>query len=91
MYLKAYEPELFEQVENLEILESDYKFTKSPVENIKSANQDSDRHPTLVMNNESCIAFSLYTKEMGLNHSLIIQRPFSLDHLVLINVIEDKA
>ena len=42
MYLKAYEPELFEQVENLEILESDYKFTKSPVENIKSANQDSD-------------------------------------------------
>lgn len=29
------------------------------------------------MNNESCIAFSLYTKEMGLNHSLIIQRPFS--------------
>lgn len=84
VYLKAYEPELFEQVENLEILESDYKFTKSPVENIKSANQDSDRHPTLVMNNESCIAFFTLHEGNGPkpftdNPKAIFFRSFSVD------------
>ena len=37
MYIKAYKPELYHQVANLEVLESDSKFTKTPLENIKSA------------------------------------------------------
>lgn len=84
MYLKAYEPELFEQVKILEILESDSKFTKSPIENIKSANQDSDRHPTLVMDNESCIAFFTLHEGNGPkpytdNPQAVFFRSFSVD------------
>ncbi|MBX5320002.1 MULTISPECIES: GNAT family N-acetyltransferase [Staphylococcus] len=84
MYIKAYKSELYHQVANLEVLESDSKFTKTPLENIKSAQEDADRHPTLVMKDGVCVAFfTLHEgdgpKDYTDNSQAIFFRSFSVD------------
>lgn len=84
MYLKHYNVKLIDIVMNFELLEADLKFTKSPLENIYSAQKNSDRHPTLVMNNGVCVAFfTLHegegTKSYTDNPNAIFFRSFSVD------------
>ena len=91
MYIKAYKPELYHQVANLEVLESDSKFTKTPLENIKSAQEDADRHPTLVMKDGVCVAFFTLHEGDGPKDYTDNSQAFSLGRLVSINVIEVVA
>ena len=50
---------------------------------IRKTNEN--RHPTFVMEGESVSRSSLYMKEMDQHHILLIQKRFSLDHLLLMH------
>ena len=58
---------------------------QNTVENLESAKANENRHPTFVMEGESVSRSSLYMKEMDQHHILLIQKRFSLDHLLLMH------
>ena len=84
MFLKAYEPNLYPFVEAIQISPSDSIFTKTPIDNIISAQHDKERHPILVMENGSCVAFfTLHEgngpKDYANNRNAVFFRSFSVD------------
>lgn len=82
---KSYASPLWSAIKNFNILQSDRRFTKTPAENIKLAQKNVERFPTLVFNdNQQLIAF--FTLHIGEgvkpytdNPNAIFFRSFSVD------------
>ncbi|MCD8820840.1 GNAT family N-acetyltransferase [Staphylococcus gallinarum] len=56
--LIPYNEDLYEAVEGITLKAEDNQFTKTPIENIRLAQMDSERHPTLVFNaQQQCVGF----------------------------------
>ena len=91
MEIKIYQPQFLEAIQSIQLSEEDARFTKTPLENLESAKANENRHPTLVMEGKSVSRSSLYMKEMDQRHILLIQKRFSLDHLLLMHVTEVKV
>jgi len=83
--LMPYYAQLKEAIECIKITEADRKFTKTPVENILLAEQDPERHPTLVFDdNKRCVGFFTLHEGGGVspfsnNRNAIFFRSFSID------------
>lgn len=85
MKFKAYDHTLLSVVESFQIKETDRPFTKTPLDNIKLARQDSERHPTLVFDEQGhCIGFFTLHEGAGVrpytaNPKALFFRSFSMD------------
>lgn len=84
--LIPYNAELYEAVESLELKDEDKQFTKTPTENIRLAQMDDERHPTLVFNaQQQCIGFFTLHEGAGVSpysptvSDSIFFRSFSID------------
>ncbi|MCU5746992.1 GNAT family N-acetyltransferase [Staphylococcus sp. SQ8-PEA] len=84
MELKHYQPELYNEVAQIEVSDGDRKFTRTPLHNIELAQKDAERYPILVYDHGQCIGFftlhvgrgvSVYTR----NSHAIFFRSFSID------------
>ena len=74
-----------------EILPEDRKFTRTPIQNIDLAKGDDERHPTLVMRDNQCVASLLYMKVRVLNHIVTIIKLYFSVHLVWMHDIVVKV
>lgn len=83
--LVSYTEKLISDVKHIALDISDCQFTKTPVENIKLAAHDSERHPTLIYNHKhQCVGFFTLHEEQGVapyttNKVAIFFRSFSID------------
>ncbi|MEW8963585.1 GNAT family N-acetyltransferase [Staphylococcus arlettae] len=85
MYFESYRPQLIQDVMDFYIQSHDRQFTKTPEDNIKLAELDNERCPTLVYNDrQQCIAF--FTLHFGegikpytTNEQAVFFRSFSVD------------
>lgn len=57
MNILKYETKYYDAVKSIELLEEDLRFAKPPLENLASARKNENRHPTLVMEGQQCLAF----------------------------------
>lgn len=85
MYLEIYHPQLAKDISGFYLQFQDRQFTKTPAENIKLAELDAERCPTLVYNDDQqCIAFfTLHfgagVKPYSTNEHAVFFRSFSVD------------
>ncbi|WP_251943509.1 MULTISPECIES: GNAT family N-acetyltransferase [Staphylococcus] len=83
---KFYEQDDWETVKNIAITDEDRNFTKTPIDNIKLAQEDPSRYPTLVFNSEDqCIGFFTLHTDGGVapyteNPNAVFFRSFSIDN-----------
>jgi RimJ/RimL family protein N-acetyltransferase len=81
-----YTASLWHYIKNFNISQSDRRFTKTPVENIQLAQNNAERFPTLVFNDDQqCIAFFTLHIGEGIkpytnNPKAIFFRSFSVDN-----------
>ncbi|MDT3960038.1 GNAT family N-acetyltransferase [Staphylococcus kloosii] len=81
-----YTASLWYYIKNFNISQSDRRFTKTPAENIQLAQNNAERFPTLVFNdNQQCIAFFTLHIGEGIkpytdNPNAIFFRSFSVDN-----------
>lgn len=71
-------------IESFEVLKEDRKFTKTPLHNIELAQEDSERHPIIVTQNDRCVAYFTLHEGRGVtpysdNPQAIFFRSFSVD------------
>ncbi|GEP82933.1 GNAT family N-acetyltransferase [Staphylococcus kloosii] len=86
MIFAKYTASLWNYINDFNILKSDRRFTKTPAENIKLAQNNAERFPTLVFNDaQQCIAF--FTLHIGEgvkpytdNPDAVFFRSFSVDN-----------
>lgn len=57
MNILKYRSKYYDAVKSLELLDEDLRFAKPPLENLASANTNENRHPTIVMEGQQCLAF----------------------------------
>ncbi|PNZ67480.1 GNAT family N-acetyltransferase [Staphylococcus croceilyticus] len=72
------------QIESFEVLKEDRKFTRTPLHNIELAQEDSERHPIVIMQNDKCVAFFTLHEGSGVapysdNLQAMLFRSFSVD------------
>ncbi|PHK49017.1 GNAT family N-acetyltransferase [Staphylococcus edaphicus] len=85
VYFVPYKADLMADIERINLSADDLKFTKTPKENIVLAENDEERHPTLVYNGKNqCIGFFTLHEGKGVapyseNKHAIFFRSFSID------------
>ncbi|EKN71606.1 acetyltransferase, gnat family protein [Neobacillus bataviensis LMG 21833] len=84
MQLNFYNEKFHNSLEQYSLTESQLRFTGTPREQIKLAQEDSDRHPVLAMEGDSLITFFVLHKQEGVklyseNQHAILLRAFSTD------------
>lgn len=83
--LVPYTEKLISDVKHIALDISDRQFTKTPVENIKLAAHDSERHPTLIYNHKhQCVGFFTLHEGQGVAPYTTNKVAIFLGHLALI-------
>ncbi|PNZ30605.1 putative acetyltransferase [Staphylococcus petrasii] len=71
-------------IESFKVLKEDRKFTRTPLHNIELAQEDSERHPIIVIQNNRCVAYFTLHEGSGVvpysdNPKAMFFRSFSVD------------
>ena len=85
MHLQFYSDEDFALIKHYEISSDQLNFTGNPLEAIKLAKEDGDRHPVLVMEGSELVSFFVLhknngVKEFSATENAILLRTFSTDY-----------
>lgn len=84
LQFKKYQSKDYSVIQNINILEGDHQYTKTPLENIEAAKTDSERHPNIVMLDQQCVAYFTLHEGTGVrpysdNPNAMLFRSFTVD------------
>ncbi|MCJ1662906.1 GNAT family N-acetyltransferase [Staphylococcus sp. NRL 18/288] len=84
MQIRRFKNKDLKLIDSFKVLKEDRKFTRTPLHNIKLAQEDNERHPIIVMQNDRCVGYFTLHDGSGVapysdNRQVMFFRSFSVD------------